>query len=147
MTKARNYNMDTLTSMERRGSITLGMREAGERFRALFLRAQLDPLRASDPTKERVDGAACRLQDDQTFRVESARKAVWRTIQAVGGPASPAGSCLWHVVGWEQSLKEWALEQGWSGRRVSQETASGILIAALGALAALQSRISHGVKS
>jgi hypothetical protein len=31
-------------------------------------------------------------------------------------------------------LKEWALEQGWSGRRVSQEAASGILVAALGAL-------------
>jgi hypothetical protein len=41
---------------------------------------------------------------------------------------------LWHVLGWERSLKEWALEQGWSGRRVSQETASGILIAALGVL-------------
>jgi hypothetical protein len=43
---------------------------------------------------------------------------------------------LWHVLGWERSLKEWALEQGWSGRRVSQESASGILVAALGALEA-----------
>jgi hypothetical protein len=40
------------------------------------------------------------------------------------------------VLGWERSLKEWALEQGWNGRRVSQEAASGILIAALGALEA-----------
>jgi hypothetical protein len=31
-------------------------------------------------------------------------------------------------------LKEWAQQQGWAGRRVSQEAASGILIAALGAL-------------
>ena len=37
---------------------------------------------------------------------------------------------------WERSLKEWALQQGWSGRRVSQAAASGILIAALGALEA-----------
>jgi hypothetical protein len=59
---------------------------------------------------------------------------VWRAIQAVGGIASPAGSCLWHVLGWQKSLKEWAIEQGWSGRRVSPEAASGILIAALGAL-------------
>jgi hypothetical protein len=66
----------------------------------------------------------------------SARNVVWRAIQAVGGIGSPAGSCLWHVVGWERSLKEWALEQGWSGRLVSQEAASGILIAALGALEA-----------
>ncbi len=66
--------------------------------------------------------------------MEAARTAVWRAIRALGGIASPAGSCLWHVVGWERSLKEWALEQGWAGRRVSQEAASGILIAALGAL-------------
>ena len=70
------------------------------------------------------------------LRVESAREHVWRAVVAVGGPASPGGSCLWHVVGWERSLKEWALEQGWNGRRISQETASGILVAALGALEA-----------
>jgi hypothetical protein len=40
------------------------------------------------------------------------------------------------VVGWERSLKEGALEHGWAGRRVSQEAASGILVAALGALEA-----------
>jgi hypothetical protein len=68
------------------------------------------------------------------LRVENARQHVWRAIVAVGGPSSPGGSCLWHVVGWECSLKEWAFEQGWNGRRVSQEAASGILIAALGAL-------------
>ena len=67
-------------------------------------------------------------------RIEAARGTVWRAIQAVGGIASPAGSCLWHVLGWERPVKEWALEQGWSGRRVSQEAASGILVAALGAL-------------
>ena len=59
-----------------------------------------------------------------------------RAILVVGGPGSAGGSCLWHVLGWQRSLKEWALEQGWSGRRVSQEVASGILIGALGALEA-----------
>ena len=38
------------------------------------------------------------------------------------------------MIGWQLPVKEWALGQGWSGRRVSQEAASGILIAALGAL-------------
>jgi hypothetical protein len=71
-----------------------------------------------------------------SLRIETARRAVWEAILAVGGLGSPAGSCLWHVLGWESSLKEWALERGWSGRRVSQEAASGILIAALGALEA-----------
>src|SRR6058998_1033999 len=132
---SRPYRVvDTLALMERRGSITAGMRQAGEDFRARFAVAQLDPLRAPDLSRPRERGASRFKADEPGMRIERAREAVWRAIQAVGGPSSPAGSCLWHVVGWEQSLKEWALGQGWSGRRVSQETASGILIAALGAL-------------
>jgi Domain of unknown function (DUF6456) len=135
---ARPYRaVDTLAAMERRGSITAGMRQAGEDFRARFATAQLDPLRAPDWSRLRV-GSSSRFgaADEPGLRIEGARNVVWRAIQAIGGIGSPAGSCLWHVVGWERSLKEWALEQGWSGRLVSQETASGILIAALGALEA-----------
>lgn len=67
---------------------------------------------------------------------ENARDSIWRAILSVGGLSSAGGSCIWHVIGWEQSIKAWATEQGWSGRRVSQEAASGILIAALGTLEA-----------
>ena len=135
---ARPYRaIDTLATMERRGSITAGMRQAGEDFRARFATAQLDPLRAPDWSRLRVGiSSRSRAGDEPGLRIEGARDVVWRAIQAVGGIGSPAGSCLWHVVGWERSLKEWAQEQGWSGRRVSQEAASGILIAALGALEA-----------
>jgi hypothetical protein len=129
--------VDTLGAMERRGSITAGMRQAGEDFRTRFATAQLDPLRAPDWARLRVGGSPrFRTGDGSGLRIEGARDAVWRAIRAVGGIGSPGGSCLWHVVGWERSLKEWALEQGWNGRRVSQEAASGILIAALGALEA-----------
>jgi hypothetical protein len=133
---ARPYRLvDTLQVMERRGSITAGMRQAGEDFRARFAQAQLDPIRAIDLSRLRMgDRNARREREAPGFRIEAARQAVWQAVQAVGGIASPAGSCLWHVLGWERSLKEWALEQGWSGRRVSQEAASGILVAALGAL-------------
>ena len=133
---ARPYRVvDTLAIMERRGSITAGMRQAGEDFRARFAVAQLDPLRAIDLSHLRLGEHSPRpAADAPGLRIEAARTAVWRVIQAVGGIGSPAGSCLWHVLGWEQSVKEWALEQGWSGRRVSQEAAAGILIAALGAL-------------
>jgi Domain of unknown function (DUF6456) len=135
---ARPYRaVDTLAAMERRGSITAGMRQAGEDFRARFAVAQLDPLRVPDWSRPRHRGSIRFDDGDQPgLRIEAARNAVWKAIQAVGGMGSPAGSCLWHVVGWERSLKEWALEQGWSGRRVSQEAASGILIAGLGALEA-----------
>ena len=135
---ARPYRaIDILTMMERRGSITAGMRQAGEDFRRRFAVAQLDPLRALDISRASLGDKPTRRGDHAPgFRVEAARAAVWRAVGAVGGIASPAGSCLWHVVGWERSLKEWALGQGWAGRRVSQEAASGILVAALGALEA-----------
>jgi hypothetical protein len=135
---ARPYRaVDTLAVMERRGSITAPMRQAGEDFRARFAIAQLDPLRALDYSRPR-DGDVRRRNrgEEPGMRVEAARAAVWRAVVAVGGLGSPGGSCLWYVIGWERSVKEWALEQGWSGRRVSQEAASGILIAALGALEA-----------
>jgi hypothetical protein len=127
--------VDTLAIMERRGSITAGMRQAGEDFRARFAHAHLDPLRALDLSVLRFGEPSLRRGNESPgLRIEAARAAVWRAIQAVGGLTSPAGSCLWYVLGWERSLKEWAIEQGWSGRRVSQESASGILVAALGVL-------------
>src|SRR6266446_6992466 len=46
--------VDTLAVMERRGSITAGMRQAGEDFRARFAVAQLDPLRAPDLSHLRI---------------------------------------------------------------------------------------------
>ena len=127
--------IDILAAMERRGSITSGMRQAGEDFRARFAVAQLDPLSAIDISRVRSGRhSAFTYGEELGLRIEHAREAVWRAILAVGGPGSAGGSCLWHVLGWERSLKEWALEQGWSGRKVSQEAASGVLIAALGAL-------------
>lgn len=135
---ARPYRLvDTLQIMERRGSITAGMRQAGEEFRTRFALAQLDPIRAVDLSRLTMGERGTRHDREAPgLRIEAARQAVWRAIQAAGGVASPAGSCLWHVLGWGRSVKEWAIEQGWSGRRVSQEAASGILIAALGALEA-----------
>jgi len=127
--------VDILALMERRGSISSGMRQAGEDFRARFAVAQLDPLTAFDISRVRTGRHSnFTSRDEPGLRIEHAREVVWCAILAVGGFDSAGGSCLWHVIGWERSLKEWALEQGWSGRKVSQEAASGILIAALGAL-------------
>jgi hypothetical protein len=55
--------------------------------------------------------------------------------ESLGGLTSPAGSCVWDVVGLQRSVREWAMRQGWGGRPVRQEQAQGILIAALGVLA------------
>jgi hypothetical protein len=129
-----HYAVNTLVAMERRGSITAAMRQAGEDFRRHFVIARLDPLRAFDWSQPKQTGGVRNYGAETGWRIEKAREFVWQTIAAVGGLGSPGGSCLWHVVGWERSLKEWALDQGWSGRRVSPESASGILIAVLGTL-------------
>jgi len=135
---ARPYRfVDTLAVMERRGSITAGMRQAGEDFRDCFAIAHLDPLSAFDISRPRTGSrGGSRPVEEPGSRIENARKVVWHATLAVGGLGSAGGSCIWHVVGCQQSLKEWALEQGWNGRRMSQEAASGILIASLGTLEA-----------
>ena len=131
---ARPYRaVDTLTAMLRKGTITPEMRQAGEDFHALFMTAQLETLRAAD--LHRLPDGGMR-EVSITLRQAEARKQVWRILQALGGVASPAGSCLWHVVGSAVTLKEWALHHGWNGRVLSPEAASGVLIGALGALQA-----------
>jgi hypothetical protein len=64
-----------------------------------------------------------------------ARRRVGAALDALGGLGSPAGSCVWHVVGLQRSIREWAMRQGWGGRPVRVEQARGILVAALGVLA------------
>jgi hypothetical protein len=53
---------------------------------------------------------------------------------SVVSAARPA-SCVWHVVGLQRSVREWAMRQGWGGKPIRVEQAQGILIAALGTLA------------
>jgi len=65
---------------------------------------------------------------------------VFRALDALGGMGSPAGACVWHVVGLQASLREWSMRQGWGGRAVRHEAAQGILVAALGVLANRPSR-------
>jgi hypothetical protein len=43
---------------------------------------------------------------------------------------------VWHVIGLQRSVREWAMQQGWGGRPVRQEQAQGILVAGLGMLTA-----------
>ena len=75
----RPYRLvDTLAMMERRGSITAGMRQAGEDFRDRFAVAQLDPLKAFDISRPRIaNRTGFRGGNEPGSRIESARKVVW----------------------------------------------------------------------
>jgi hypothetical protein len=127
--------VDTLGLMLRSGAITSAMHAAGRDFQAAFTIACFDSMprvnlnlmgRSPSPAHD-----VCHLSDRQF----AARERVARAIDALGGHGSPAGSCVWHVVGMQTSVREWALRQGWGGRPVRQESAQGILVAALGVLA------------
>ena len=124
--------VDTLGKMLRAGTITEQMHDAAKDFQAAFIIAQLDPLRALPIL--RVPGTG--REPDLSERQLHARRGVHEAMQALGGLSSPAGSCVWHVVGLQRSVREWAIRQGWGGRPVDHKAAAGILIAALGVLAA-----------
>jgi Domain of unknown function (DUF6456) len=124
--------VDTLGKMLKAGTITPEMHDAAKDFQAAFIVANLDPLRALPFL--RVPGTG--HQPDLNERQLGARRRVYEAMQALGGISSPAGSCVWHVVGLQRSVREWAIRQGWGGRQVRQEQAQGILVAALGMLAA-----------
>jgi hypothetical protein len=124
--------VDTLGKMLRAGTIIEEMHDAARDFQANFTTAQFDPLRALPIL--RVPGTG--REPDLNERQLDARRRVHKALEALGGISSPAGSCVWHVVGLQCSVREWAISQGWNGRPVRQEQAQGILIAALGMLAA-----------
>ena len=101
-------------------------------FQAQFTIAALDSMPAISLV--RVSGGGHRA--DLTDRQVAARENVLRVMEALGGINSPAGSCVWYVVGLQVSIREWAMRRGWGGRPVRHESAQGILVAGLGLLAA-----------
>jgi hypothetical protein len=123
--------VDTLGKMLRSGTIDDAMHDAAKDFQAAFIVANLDTLRALPILRVPGTGREPELNDLQV----DARRRVHEALQALGGISSPAGSCVWHVVGLQRSVREWAIRQGWGGRPVRQEQAQGILVAALGMLA------------
>jgi hypothetical protein len=124
--------VDTLGKMLRSGTINEAMHDAAKDFQASFIIANLDPLRALPILRVPGTGREPNLSERQLH----ARRQVHQAMAALGGISSPAGSCVWHVVGLQRSVREWAIRQGWRGRPVRQEQAQGILVAALGVLAA-----------
>jgi hypothetical protein len=122
--------VDTLGKMLKAGTITPEMHDAAKDFQAAFIIANLDPLRALPILRVPGTGRDPDLNNHQLH----ARRRVHEWLEALGGISSPAGSCVWHVIGLQHSVREWALRQGWGGKPVRQEQAQGILVAALGML-------------
>jgi hypothetical protein len=123
--------VDTLGRMLKAGTITEPMADAGRKFGRQFALAQFDPLRA--PDIRRVPGNG-READPGDINL-AAREQVDCAHRALGGHNSALGSVTWYVLGCGCSLREWTLRQGWNGRQLRPEQATGVLIAALDLLA------------
>lgn len=122
-------SVDTLGMMLANGTITEEMHDAGVLFRALFRRAALDSMSRS--AFVRMPGNTVHaISDDQV----EARRRIAKAIDMLGGHDSAAGSCAWHVLGCERSVREWAQRFGWSGRTMVPSTAVGVLVAVLAVL-------------
>ena len=131
--------VDTLGIMLRAGTITKDMHDAARDFQAQFTIARFDVVRCMPLVRlSGGDGP-----DDLTDAQVDARRRVGRALDALGGLGSPAGSCAWHVVGLQRSIREWAMRQGWGGRPVRVEQAQGMLVAALGVLAGYYGYEAH----
>jgi hypothetical protein len=124
--------VDTLGRMLRAETITPSMHDAARDFQARFTIAALDNVRTTSLVRISGGGHAADLTDRQV----AARENVHRVMAALGGLNSPAGSCVWYVVGLQYSIREWAARRGWGGRPVGHSQAQGILVAGLGLLAA-----------
>jgi hypothetical protein len=123
--------VDTLGIMLRAGTITKDMHDAARDFQAQFTVARFDAIRCMPLVRLPGGGGHGDFTDAQV----DARRRVGKALDALGGLGSPAGSCVWHVVGLQRSIREWAMRQGWGGRSVRVEQAQGILVASFGMLA------------
>jgi hypothetical protein len=123
--------VDTIGRMLRAGTITREMHDAARDFAATFTIARFDPVVCM--SLDRLPGSSSPA--DLTDAQVDARRRVGEAINALGGLGSPAGGCVWHVVGMQRSIREWAMRQGWGGRPIGEKQAHGILVAALGMLA------------
>jgi hypothetical protein len=91
--------------------------------------------RSSWPTWTRSELPILRVpgtgrEPDLNERQLHGRRPLAQGARGAGRLSSPAGSRVWHVVGVQRSVREWAIRQGWGGRSVRQEQAQGILMGA-----------------
>jgi hypothetical protein len=128
---AHHRVVDTLGRMLKAGTITHVMVDAGRTFERHFILAQLDPRRAPDVRRIPGNGS----EPDPGAIGLAAREQVHRALRTLGGHDAALGSVAWFVLGCGCSLREWTLRQGWNGRQLRPEQATGVLIAALDLLA------------
>jgi hypothetical protein len=135
---AHHRVVDTIGLLERNGTISHEMALAAGGFARDFRAAHLAGIRTSSLL--RIDSSRhAELPPGQ----ETARRRVLRDIEALGGMGAPAAEAVWHIVGQEESLREWSHTDGWQGKKMRYDAAQGILVAALGILARVRAAAKY----
>jgi hypothetical protein len=120
-----------LERLARHGTISEAELDAGNEFRRLYRIAFLDPLRAAS-FDERIPGAV-RWQPG----CEIAKRQVNAILVMLGSKrGSLLASCAESVIGGEMAISTWARNLRWSGRRINDHEAAGVLRATLEVLVA-----------
>ncbi len=131
---AHHRVVDTIGLLERNGTITPDMAMAAEAFARDFRTAHLAGIRTASLI--RVDSSR---RPERPHGNEGARRRVLRDMEALGGLGAPGAQAVWHVVGLEESLREWSHSDAWQGKPIRYYAAQGVLVAALGVLARVRS--------
>lgn len=126
--------VDTVGLLERNGTITHEMALAAQAFARDFRAAHLAGIRTSALLRIDVSRHA-----EGPPGHEGARRRVLRDLEALGGMGAPAAQAVFHVVGLEESLREWSHTDAWQGKPMRYYSAQGVLVAGLGILARLRS--------
>lgn len=118
--------LSTLALLERNGTITREQRTVGDNFHRVFQVAHLDCLKAADMARVPIYGGIV----ESISGNEHARRQIRGAIRSLGGGSCILASCAWHILGEEQSLRQWATER-FAGKK---QEAVGVLVAALDVL-------------
>lgn len=125
---------DTLHQMRfRTGALGVEQYRAGCRFQRAFQAASLSGYVSADLSKPL---GLNNTPGEPAVALFDERQSVYDAIRAVGGVGTLAGGLLWHVVGLGWTVKRFCEERTLSGRPITQQAASGALVAMLDGLAA-----------
>ena len=123
-------SIDVIGALHRRGAINQIEAAAGRRFQGEFYRASLDPLRAADMARTPIGTT---VRNIPGTRVERFRDDIAKAMSAIGGKC---GSCAFHVIGLQITIKAWAsIYSEHISRRITPGMATAILITTLQCLA------------
>lgn len=120
--------VDSLTKMNRNGTITDDQLRAGLRFRADFDAGRLGSIKLVDLS--RIPGES-RSVSGGADRAVDARDAVAHAIRCLGGQGAPLAEVAWWVVGMGLGVEDYARRATWAGRPVAPKTVTGLVIGAL----------------